>query len=123
MSLIAIVLVRDGPTVVGAVGSGVPAVAIASILIVMVLGWLAGGPDPASRRTGALVSSVRANLPALAVATTAFGASAPAVSAIVVFGLCSVVLVPIAALVIGERRTAYDALGAGSSPSRSAPTS
>ena len=122
-TLVAIVVVRDGTALIDALGSGVPAVAVAAVLIAMVLGWWAGGPDPASRRTGAFVSSVRANAPALAVATTAFGATSPAVSAIVVFGLCSVVLVPVAAFAIGERRTAYDRLGAGSSRSRSAPTS
>lgn len=121
--VIGIVVLRDGSAVVAAFRSGVPAVAVGTILIAMVLGWWLGGPDPSSRRTGACVSSVRANLPALAVATTAFGVAAPAVSAIVVFGLCSVVLVPLAALVLGARQTDYDRLGAGSRRSRSAPTS
>jgi BASS family bile acid:Na+ symporter len=121
--LIATVVLRDGSHVLGALGSGVPVVAIATILVVIGLGWLAGGPDQGTRRTGAMVSSVRANLPALVVATAAFGATAPAVSAIVVFGLCSVVLVPLAALLIAGRGTAYEAVGAGPSPSRSAPTS
>jgi bile acid:Na+ symporter, BASS family len=123
--LIAIVLTRDGAAVADATFSAVPAVAVATILAAMTLGWWFGGPDAASRRTAAMVSSVRANAVALAVSTTAVGASAPATSAIVVFGLCSFAVVPAVAAVLGwrSRRVAYEADGPAPSPSRSAPTS
>lgn len=121
--VIATVVLRDGSAVMAAFGSGVPAVAVGTTLIAMALGWWLGGPDPASRRSGACVSSVRANLPALAVATTAFGAASPAVSAIVVFGLCALVIVPAAAVVLGRSAGAYEAVGVGPSRSRSAETS
>ena len=123
--VIAIVLVRDGSAVLDSAVSGVLTVAAATILASMILGWWIGGPDPATRRTAALVSSVRANAVALAVATTAFGATAPATGAIVVFGLCSVVIAPAVATILGWRssRGLYDVAGSEPSPSRSAPTS
>ncbi len=122
-AVIGIVLVRDGGALVDAAGSGVPAVAVASIVVSMALGWWLGGPDAASRRTGALVSSVRANITALAVVTTAYGSGTPATSAIVVFGLCSLVIVPVVAVALGSGRAGYDALGLGPRRSRSAETS
>jgi len=105
--VIAVVLARDGAAVLAALGSGVPTVAVATILTAMVLGWWLGGPDPASRRTAALVSSVRANVVALAVASTAVGAAAPATSAIVVFGLCSLLVVPPIAVLVGRRSARF----------------
>jgi bile acid:Na+ symporter, BASS family len=124
-ALIGIVLVRDGPAVPGAFGSGVPGVAVGTILVAIGLGWWVGGPDPASRRTAAVVSSVRANTVALVVAGTAFGVAAPATSAIVVFGLFSIVTVPVAAAVLGHvpSPATYDPRRGDPSPSRSAPTS
>lgn len=112
--LIGTILVRDGSAVIDALGFGVPAVAIASTLAVLALGWLFGGPDAASRRTAALVSSARANTVALAVATTMFGASNGASSAIVVFGLISTVISSGAAVLLGRRERAvnYDPHGA-----------
>lgn len=108
--LIGTILVRDGSSVIDALGSGVPAVAVAATLAVLALGWLFGGPDGASRRTAALVSSARANTVALAVATTMFGASNGASSAIVVFGLISTVISSGAAVLLGRRERAmtYD---------------
>ena len=67
---------------------------------------LAGGSavrPTATRRSAGRVSSVRADTLALAVAGTAFGLIQPATSAIVVFGLCSLVVAPLAALAIGWR--------------------
>jgi bile acid:Na+ symporter, BASS family len=122
--VIVVVLARDGREVVASATAGVLAVAIGTIVTAVGLGWLAGGPDPASRRTAALVSSVRANAVALAVATTAFGATSAATGAIVVFGLCSLVIAPAVAAVLGWRASRpYEAFAPGSNASRSAPTS
>ena len=123
--VVAIVLVRDGSAVLSSAVSGVLTVAVATILASMVLGWWFGGPHPATRRTAALVSSVRAKAVALAVAATAFGATAPATSAIAVFGLCSLVIAPAVATILGWRasRVLYEGAGSASNPSRSAPTS
>jgi BASS family bile acid:Na+ symporter len=98
--VVAVVLARDWSTVLGALGSGVVIVSIATILAALVLGWWLSGSDPASRRTAALVSSVRASAIALAVTSVAFGPASAATSAVVVFALCSLVIVPCAALVM-----------------------
>lgn len=123
--VIVVVLVRDGGAVVDAISSGVVTVAVGTILIAIALGWWLGGPDPPSRRTAALVSSVRANAVALAVATTAFGPAAPSTNAIVAFGLCSIVIAPTVAAILGARssQASYEAVASGSTPSRSIPTS
>jgi bile acid:Na+ symporter, BASS family len=97
--VVALVL-RDGPLLVDAIGSGVLGLSVGTIVTAFALGWWFGGPDAAARRTAAHVSSFRANTLALAVTSTAFGTADPATSAVVVFGLCSVVLVTAAALVV-----------------------
>ena len=66
---------------------------------------------------------VRANVLALAVATTAYGATASATASIVVFGLCSLLIVAAVAVVLGRAAPDYEGLGVGPSRSRSAPTS
>jgi BASS family bile acid:Na+ symporter len=104
--VLVVVFIRDGSMILAALGTGAPSVAIGTILVALALGWWLGGPDPASRRTAALVSSVRASTIALAVTTVAFGAGSPATSSVVVFGLCSLLVVPGAALVLGFRRPA-----------------
>ncbi len=100
--VIGAVLLRDGDQVIAAVGAGVPAVAVLTIGLALAIGWIVGGPEPATRRTSALVSSVRANAVALAVASTAFGSTAGVTSAIAVFGLCSLVIPPGAAVLLGR---------------------
>ena len=101
--VIGAVLVRDSATVIDALGSGVPGVAVGTTVAVLALGWWFGGPDPGSRRTAALVSTARGNAVALAIATTMFGASAGSSSAIVVFGLISTVIASVAAVLLGRR--------------------
>jgi BASS family bile acid:Na+ symporter len=122
--VVIVVLSRDGAEVVESAAAGVLPVAVVTILLAIALGWAVGGPDPATRRTAALVSSVRANAVALAVATSAFGATSPATSAIVVFGLCSLVITPVIAVILGWRSgpDRYEG-AAASTASSSAPTS
>jgi BASS family bile acid:Na+ symporter len=98
--VVGVVLARDWPVVLDAAGSGVVVVSIAVVVAALVLGWWFGGPDSSARRSSALVSSVRAGAIALAVTNVAFGAASPATSAVVVFALCSLVIVPCAALLV-----------------------
>jgi BASS family bile acid:Na+ symporter len=107
------VVLRDWPIVLEAAAAGVQIVAAASVLGALAAGWWIGGPSRSVRVTTALVSAVRANVPALAVASAAFGASAEPTVAIVVFGVVSVVVAPAAAVLLRRLTTEVGAEQAG----------
>lgn len=99
--VVAIAVGRDLDTVLGAARS-VTAVALATVAATLACGWGLGYPGRASRTTASLVTSVRANTPALAVASASYGATSAAAAAIVVFALVSLLVAGVAAAVLAR---------------------
>jgi BASS family bile acid:Na+ symporter len=119
VAVVLVVLARDGSTVVDGLGELVPLVAATAVVSALALGWLAGGPARPTRISSALVTGIRANGPALAIAESSFPGQAEVRVAVVTFAVFSV-LVPLAAAVaLGraegtgarELATAVDAAG------------
>ena len=107
--VLVLVLVRDADAVVEAAGERVPLVAAAAVLAALALGWLAGAPSRGTRAAAALVTGVRANAVALAVAAASFSDRTDVRVGVVVFALFSV-LVPLAtAMMLGRRAAASPA--------------
>ena len=102
--VIALVLVRDSRDVASAISNGVAAVAAITILAALAAGWLLGGPERNSRAVVALVTGVRANALALAIARASFPSRTAVQAAVVAFGVFSVTL-PLAASFLLARRT------------------
>ena len=100
------VLVRDGDVVVRAAGQLVPLVAGLAVLAALALGWLAGGPGRATRSAAALVTGIRANLLALAIAASSFPDDPDVRAGVVVFALFSITVPLVAALALGRRSEA-----------------
>jgi hypothetical protein len=69
------------------------------------LGWLLGGPARPTRAATSLVTGVRANAPALAIAQASFPSRAAVSVAIVAFAMFSILVPVLVAIVIG--RTAH----------------
>jgi predicted Na+-dependent transporter len=79
-------------------------VALLTVAFALAGGWIAGSPESPNRTAASLVTGIRANAPALAVAQAAFpGRPAVAVTA-VVFGLVSVVVPLVVALMLRRRQ-------------------
>ena len=105
--VIAIVLARYARIVLDVFVAVGPA-ALTAVLLALLLGWLLGGPARPTRAATSLVTGVRANGPALAIAQASF-ASLPAVSvAIVVFGTFSILL-PVSFAIVAGRTALSDA--------------
>jgi BASS family bile acid:Na+ symporter len=111
--VIAVVLARYAPIVAEAFGVVGPT-AVTAVLVALGLGWLLGGPTRPTRASTSLVSGVRANGPALAIAQASFPSLAAVSVAIVAFGTFSILLPVLFAMVIG--RTAH-----GHQPSTTTP--
>jgi bile acid:Na+ symporter, BASS family len=95
---VAIIVALDVSVLVDAWTALVPIVALIAALCALAVGWVAGGPLQRSRATGALVMAVRANTPALAVASATYGATSQTSAAIVVFALVALVVAPVFAV-------------------------
>jgi bile acid:Na+ symporter, BASS family len=89
--LIVIAVGRDIGDVVGA-AAAVSLVALVTVTAALLAGWALGSPGGASRSTAALVTASRASTPALAVASSTYGLSSDAASAVVVFALISLLV-------------------------------
>jgi BASS family bile acid:Na+ symporter len=98
------VVTRDAEVVWDALGERVPLVAAAAVLVALLLGWLAGGPEPESRAAAALVTGIRANALALAIAASSFPGRQDVRAGVVVFALFSITVPLCAAVVLGRRR-------------------
>ena len=99
--VIAIVLARYARIVLDVFVAVGPA-ALTAVLLALLLGWLLGGPGRPTRAATSLVTGVRANGPALAIAQASFPSLAAVSVAIVAFGIFSV-LPPVSfALVAGR---------------------
>ena len=108
------VLLRDGDVVVRSAGERVPLVASLAVVVALALGWLAGGPDRATRGAAALVTGIRANALALAIAASSFPGRPEVRAGVVVFALFSITLPLVAALVLSRRSVTAAAPAVGS---------
>jgi bile acid:Na+ symporter, BASS family len=99
--VIAIVLARYARIVLDAFVAVGPA-ALTAVLLALLLGWLLGGPARPTRAATSLVTGVRANGPALAIAQASFPSLAAVSVAIVAFGMFSVLLPVSFAIVAGR---------------------
>lgn len=113
------VLARSVSVIPEVVGSGVAQVACVTIIVAMLAAALVVGQDRSTRITASMVTGVRANATALAVAGTAFAGQPQVTAAIVVFGLLSIGLPSIAAIVLarghGTRARGAAVAGGGAS--------
>jgi len=94
------VVARDGDVVWRALRERVPAVAVIAVVAALVLGWLAGGPARQTRWAAALVTGIRANAVALAIAATSFPDSAEVRAGVVAFGLVSITVPLVVAAIV-----------------------
>ena len=99
--VIAVVLARYARIVLDAFVAVGPA-ALTAVLLALLLGWLLGGPGRPTRAATSLVTGVRANGPALAIAQASFPSLAEVSVAIVAFGMFSVLLPVSFAIVAGR---------------------
>ena len=99
--VIAVVVARQADIVVDAFAAVGPA-AVTAVLLALLLGWLLGGPARPTRAATSLVTGVRANGPALAIAQATFPSLAAVSVAIVAFGMFSILLPVLFAVVIGR---------------------
>jgi BASS family bile acid:Na+ symporter len=100
------VLARGVSVIPEVVGSGVVQVACVTLSVAMLSAALVVGQDRSTRVTASMVTGVRANATALAVAGTAFAGQPQVTGAIVVFGLLSIGLPSIAAIALARGRIA-----------------
>ncbi len=103
--VIILVVIKYGSDVAQAATNGVAPVAAITVIAAIALGWTVAGPSAGLRVVVALVTGIRANGLALAIAQASFP-SRPAVhAAVVTFGALSVVLpVATAFLVAGRHK-------------------
>lgn len=99
--VIAIVLARYARIVLDVFVAVGPA-ALTAVLLALLLGWLLGGPGRPTRAATSLVTGVRANGPALAIAQASFPSLAAVSVAIVAFAMFSVLLPVSFAIVAGR---------------------
>lgn len=114
-AVVAVTIARDIGELVDA-ASAVWVVATVTASAALLLGWFVGYPGRSSRATAALITSVRANAPALAVASGAYGLASDAAAAIVAFALTTLLIsglvsVPLARAQTGGRAERIDASG------------
>jgi BASS family bile acid:Na+ symporter len=103
VAAIAATMIRDGDAVVDAASERVPLVAAVTVAAALLLGWFAGGSGPRVRAATALVTGIRANALALAIAASSFPGQPDIRAAIVVFALFSITLSLATSLAIGRR--------------------
>jgi bile acid:Na+ symporter, BASS family len=102
--VIALVLLRFLPRVPDAFAAGAGLVSVVIVLAALGGGWSIGGPGRSTRASTALVTGIRANGPALAIAQVSYPGRPDVAVAIVTFGLFSV-LIPLAAALVLRRRS------------------
>ena len=112
--VIALMVVTSWQSIVSIFGAWVIVGGLIAIAISMVAGYFFGGKNPASRRTVATVSGMRAVGPALAIAASAFADNPDVTAVVVVLGILS--FVPFAVAIEWGKR-----LGGAEAPATTAP--
>jgi len=109
--VIALVVGSNASIVYDAIGSGVAAVAGITVGASLMIGWAVGGPERGTRISTALVTGVRSNALALAVARTSFPDDPSTTVAVVTFGVLSVTVPVLVALIVARPGRARVARG------------
>jgi BASS family bile acid:Na+ symporter len=99
-----LVLARSVSVIPEVAGSGVLPVAVVTLIVGMLAAAVVVGNGRPTRIAASMVTGVRANATALAVAGTAFAGQPRVTAAIVVFGLVSIALPSLAAVALARRR-------------------
>jgi BASS family bile acid:Na+ symporter len=113
---VAVVLARDADAVVAAVSERAPLVAFLAVAGALGLGWLAGAPRRGTRAAASLVTGVRANGLALAIAAASFPDRPDVRAGVVVFALFSMLMPTALAVVLGRRAQAPPAVRSEGEP-------
>jgi predicted Na+-dependent transporter len=103
VAVVAVAVARDIGELAEA-ASEVWIVAAVTASAALLLGWSVGYPGRDARATAALVTSVRANAPAPAVASGAYGLTSEAASAIVAFAIASLLIAGVVAVPLARAR-------------------
>lgn len=98
--VIALLLIRYLPRIPDSFAAGAGLVSVVVVLAALGGGWIIGSPVRSTRATTALVTGIRANGPALAIAQVSFPSRPDVAVAIVTFGLFSVLIPLFTALVL-----------------------
>jgi BASS family bile acid:Na+ symporter len=102
--IVVFLLVRHATVVVDALGTGAPVAVGLFVAFVLAAGWLLGGPERDTRAATSLVTGVRANGAAVAIAATAFAATPMVAIGVILAGLGSVVLPVVFAVALAAPR-------------------
>jgi len=102
--IIVLVLIRYSDDVADSAGRGVVAVAAITVVAALGAGWTIGAPYPGLRVVVALVTAIRANGLALAIAQASFPSRPATQAAVVTFGVFSIVVPTVVALGIAGWR-------------------
>jgi bile acid:Na+ symporter, BASS family len=101
--VIMLVLLRYLPRIPDAFHGGAGLVSVVMVVAALGAGWVIGGPERSTRASTSLVTGIRANGPALAIAQVSYPGRPNVAVAIVTFGLFSVLLPLLAALFLRRR--------------------
>jgi BASS family bile acid:Na+ symporter len=118
--LIALMVVTSWQSIVSIFGAWVIVGGIIAIIISMVAGYFFAGRDPASRRTVATVSGMRAVGPALAIAASAFASNPDVTVVVIVLGVLS--FLPFAIAIEWGKRVGGGVATTPAAPATTAPT-
>jgi predicted Na+-dependent transporter len=102
--IIVLVLIRYSDDIADSAGNGVVAVAVITVAAALGAGWAIGAPYPGLPVVVALVTAIRANGLALAIAQASFPSRPATQAAVVTFGVFSIVVPTAAALGIAGWR-------------------
>lgn len=102
--VVVFLLVRHASVVADALGTGAPVAVILFVAFALAAGWVLGGPERSTRVATSLVTGVRANGAAVAIAASAFAGTPAVAIGVILAGLGSVVLPSIFALVMAAPR-------------------
>jgi BASS family bile acid:Na+ symporter len=98
IAIVALLLARHSSVVGDALGTGAPVAVLLFVMVALAAGWMVGGPGRDTRAATSLVTGVRANGAAVAIAASAFAAEPAVGIGVIIAGLGSVVLPSLLAL-------------------------
>lgn len=98
IAIVVFLLARHASVVADALGTGAPFAVLIFVPLALAAGWILGGPGRETRVSTSLVTGVRANGAAVAIASTAFAATPAVAIGVIIAGLGSVVIPSLLAL-------------------------
>jgi len=101
--VVGLVIVRNVGTMSEALSNGAAVAAVVVVVFALAAGWALGGPERGTRLSTSVVTGVRANAAALAVAGSTFADQPAVLAGVVTAGLVSVTLPTLMAYVVAWR--------------------